>query len=183
MGYVIGSEALKIGMKKYFEAWKFKHPKPSDFKRIMEIESGLELDWYFEQFTQTTNTIDYAIARVKSMGQKTQILVQKKGRIPMPLDICLVTSDSNAVWYNIPLRIMRGSKKNDMIGDTFKTISDWPWVYEYYEFEVDFSLEEIKKIQIDPSTRLADVNLENNIWTGNTVQELTAPEIIFKSKL
>ena len=45
------------------------------------------------------------------------------------------------------------------------------------------SLEEIKKIQIDPSTRLADVNLENNIWTVNTVQELTAPEIIFKSKL
>jgi hypothetical protein len=78
---------------------------------------------------------------------------------------------------------MRGSKKNDMIGDTFKTISDWPWVYEYYEFEVDFSLEEIKKIQIDPSTRLADVNLENNIWTVNTVQELTDPEIIFKSKL
>ena len=66
---------------------------------------------------------------------------------------------------------------------TFKTISDWPWVYDYYEFEVDFSLEEIKKIQIDPSTRLADVNLENNIWTVNTNQDLTAPEIIFKSKL
>jgi len=70
-----------------------------------------------------------------------------------------------------------------MIGDTFKTISDWPWVYEYYEFDVDFSLEEIKKIQIDPSTRLADVNLENNIWTANTKHEIIVPEIIFKSKL
>ena len=29
----------------------------------------------------------------------------------MPLDICLVKIDSNVVWYNIPLRIMRGSKK------------------------------------------------------------------------
>lgn len=183
LGYIIGSKALKIGMKKYFDLWKFKHPKPSDFKKIMEMESGLELDWYFEQFTQTTNTIDYAIARVKSIGQKTQILVQKKGRIPMPLDICLVTIDSNAVWYNIPLRIMRGSKKNDMIGDNFKTISDWPWVYEYYEFEVDFSLEEIKKIQIDPSTRLADVNLENNVWTESTKLEIIVPGIIFKSKL
>ena len=38
----------------------------------------------------------------------------------MPLDICLVTIDSNAVWYNIPLRIMRGSKKNDMIGDSLR---------------------------------------------------------------
>jgi hypothetical protein len=110
-------------------------------------------------------------------------LVQKKGRIPMPLDICLVTSDSNAVWYNIPLRIMRGSKKNDMIGDSFKTISDWPWVYEFYEFEVDISLKEITKIQIDPSTRLADIDLENNIWTTNTKQQDIVPEIIFKSKL
>ena len=42
----------------------------------------------------------------------------------MPLDICLVTRDSNVMWYNVPLRIMRGTKKNDMIGDTFKTISD-----------------------------------------------------------
>ena len=183
LGYIIGSETLKTGMKKYFETWKFKHPKPSDFKRIMELESGLELDWYFEQFTQTTNTIDYAIARVKSMGQKTKILVQKKGRIPMPLDICLVTNDSNAFWYNIPLRIMRGSKKNDIIGNGVKTISDWPWVYDYYKFEVDFSIEEIKKIQIDPSTRLADINLENNIWTINNNDELIVPEIIFKSKL
>ena len=71
-------EALKTGMKKYFDIWKFKHPKPSDFKKIMELESGLELDWYFEQFTQTTNTIDYAIVRVKPIGEKTQILVQKK---------------------------------------------------------------------------------------------------------
>ena len=183
LGYIIGSEVLKTGMKKYFEIWKFKHPKPSDFKKIMEIESGLELDWYFEQFTQTTNTIDYAIVTVKPLGGKTQILIQKKGRIPMPLDICLVTNDSNAIWYNIPLRIMRGSKKNDMIGDNFKTISDWPWVYNYYEFEVDFSIEEIKKIQIDPSTRLADIDLENNVWTINKLEELIIPEIIFKSKL
>ena len=183
LGYIIGSEVLKTGMKKYFEIWKFKHPKPSDFKKIMEKESGMELDWYFEQFTETTNTIDYSIVGVKSSGEKSTILIQKNGRIPMPLDICLVTKDSNAYWYNIPLRIMRGSKKKDMIGDTFKTITDWPWVYNYYEFEVDFSIEEIKKIQIDPSTRLADIDLENNVWTINNNVGLTIPEIIFKSKL
>jgi hypothetical protein len=170
-------------MKKYFEIWKFKHPKPSDFKKIMEKESGMELDWYFEQFTETTNTIDYSIVGVESSGGKSTILIQKNGRIPMPLDICLVTKDSNAYWYNIPLRIMRGSKKKDMIGDAFKTITDWPWVYNYYEFEVDFSIEEIKKIQIDPSTRLADIDLENNVWTINNNVGLTIPEIIFKSKL
>ena len=42
---------------------------------------------------------------------------------------------------------------------------------------------EITKIQIDPSTRLADIDLENNIWTTNTKQQDIVPEIIFKSKL
>ena len=48
-------------MKKYFEQWKFKHPNPIVFKKIMEQESNLELDWYFEQFIETINKIDYSI--------------------------------------------------------------------------------------------------------------------------
>ena len=33
LGYIIGSEKLKSGMKKYFNQWKFKHPTPTDFKK------------------------------------------------------------------------------------------------------------------------------------------------------
>ena len=167
LGYIIGSDILAVGMKKYFEKWKFKHPKPIDFKKIMELESGLELDWYFEQFTKTINNIDYSIVNVESIGTKSKILIKKEGRMPMPIDISILTDNSDLYWYNIPLRIMRGAKKNDMIGDDFKVISDWPWVYNYYEFEVDIPVDSIKKIQIDPSTRLADVNLENNTWIEN----------------
>ena len=31
----------------------------------MENISGLELDWYFEQFVETTNTIDYEVFDVE----------------------------------------------------------------------------------------------------------------------
>lgn len=182
LGYIIGSDILAVGMKKYFEKWKFKHPKPIDFKKIMELESGLELDWYFEQFTKTINNIDYSIVNVESIGTKSKILIKKEGRMPMPIDISILTDNSDLYWYNIPLRIMRGAKKNDMIGDDFKVISDWPWVYNYYEFEVDIPVDSIKKIQIDPSTRLADVNLENNTWIENKEKQ-DNPDIIFKNKL
>ena len=30
----------------------------------MEYESNLELDWYFEQFIETVNTVDYSIFSV-----------------------------------------------------------------------------------------------------------------------
>lgn len=182
LGYVIGTQNLKSGMKQYFDQWKFKHPKPVDFKKIMEQESGLELDWYFEQFITTINKIDYSIYSVQSNEDKTKIIIEKIGRIPMPLDISITNIDSTVSWFNIPLRIMRGVKGVDMIGDNVTIKSDWPWVYNFYEFEVDVPKEEILKIEIDASTRLADVFRENNIWMKDSLLKKT-PEIIYRSKL
>ena len=182
LGYIIGSEKLKSGMKKYFDQWKFKHPTPTDFKKVMEYESNLELDWYFEQFIETVNTVDYSIFSVTEIGNKTKILIQRIGRVPMPLDISVTSSKSEITWYNIPLRIMRGSKEKDIIGENFKVISPWPWVYNFYEFIIDLPLEEVQKIEIDASTRMADINRSNNIWNGKT-NESELPKIIFKSKL
>ena len=182
LGYIIGSEKLKSGMKKYFDQWKFKHPTPTDFKKVMEYESNLELDWYFEQFIETVNTVDYSIFSVTEIGNKTKILIQRIGRVPMPLDISVTSSKSKITWYYIPLRIMRGSKEKDIIGEDFKVISPWPWVYNFYEFIIDLPLEEVQKIEIDASTRMADINRNNNIWNGKT-NESELPKIIFKSKL
>ena len=182
LGYIIGSEKLKSGMKKYFDQWKFKHPTPTDFKKVMEYESNLELDWYLEQFIETVNTVDYSIFSVTEIGNKTKILIQRIGRVPMPLDISVTSSKSKITWYNIPLRIMRGSKEKDIIGENFKVISPWPWVYNFYEFIIDLPLEEVQKIEIDASTRMADINRSNNIWNGKT-NDSELPKIIFKSKL
>ena len=183
LGYIIGSQNLQSGMQKYFDNWKFKHPNPIVFKKIMEQESGLELDWYFEQFIETINKIDYSIYSVHSSeSNNTNIILEKIGKIPMPLDISITKKDSSVVWYNIPLRIMRGVKNNDIIGEDFIVRSDWPWVYNFYKFEVDFPKEEIIKIEIDASTRMADVNRDNNVWTKD-ILENKDPEIIFQSKL
>jgi hypothetical protein len=100
----------------------------------------------------------------------------------MPLDISITNIDSTVSWFNIPLRIMRGVKGVDMIGDNVAIKSDWPWVYNFYEFEVDVPKEEILKIEIDASTRLADVFRENNIWMKDSLVKKT-PEIIYRSKL
>ncbi|MEP0712374.1 MAG: M1 family metallopeptidase, partial [Algoriphagus sp.] len=58
MGYIIGEEARDKGILSYWNTWGFKHPNANDFIRIMEKESGLELDWYKVYFVYTTKTID-----------------------------------------------------------------------------------------------------------------------------
>ena len=180
LGYVIGNKALKNGMKTYFDIWKFKHPHPVHFKRIMEKESGLELDWYFEQFTQTINTIDYGVYNVLEENSSTKVILKRNGDMPMPLDICIKLNNGKILWYNIPLRIMRGNKSEDMMGSEFEVLSDWPWVYENYEFTVDFPISEIKEILIDPSTRMADINPKDNNWSSSKLND-TKP-IIYKNK-
>ena len=104
---------LKKGLKKYINDWKFKHPDPTDFKRIMENISGLELDWYFEQFVETTNTIDYEVFNVEPTNNGTVITLRRIGDMPMPIDIVISDQSDNNTSFSIPLRIMRGNKSND----------------------------------------------------------------------
>mgnify|MGYP005728386315 FL=1 len=158
---------LKKGLKKYINDWKFKHPDPTDFKRIMENISGLELDWYFEQFVETTNTIDYEVFNVEPTDNGTLITLRRVGDMPMPIDIVIVDQSDNKISFSIPLRIMRGNKSSDSYLNDFKILSDWPWVYQYYQFESPIKHDEIKQIAIDPSSRLADINPQNNVWSNN----------------
>jgi len=164
LGYIIGDSALMVGMKNYYYLWRYKHPTPQDFKRVMEKVSGLELDWYFEQFISTINVVDYSIRSVNKMGDQTEITLARVKDIPMPIDVFIRFKDGTSKWYNIPLRIMRGEKGKDLYSSEKTILPDWPWVYPEYTFSIDVKLNKIEEIVIDPSGRLADVNQDDNVY-------------------
>ncbi|MFP5471173.1 MAG: M1 family metallopeptidase [Bacteroidia bacterium] len=163
LSYVIGKENLEKGMLMYYNTWKFKHPTVRDFKRIMEKVSGLELDWYFEHFVESTNTIDYAIKEVSANEEKTNITLARKGAMPMPMDVVVKLKNGKTINYYIPLIIMRGEKGKDWY-ESLITLEDWPWTTPAYSFTINEKLENIEAIVIDPTTRLADVDLSDNTY-------------------
>jgi len=163
LGYVIGKDKLDRGMKKYFNEWKFKHPNPTDFKHVMEKESGMELDWYWEDFVGTTKTIDYGIKQVLPNAGKTEVVLERIGQMPMPLDVVVFYNDGTAENFYIPMETMRGEKTEDIYSKT-TLLTDWGWTYTEYSFEIDKNLNEIQRIAIDPSGRMADVNPGNDIY-------------------
>ncbi|WP_026628250.1 M1 family metallopeptidase [Dyadobacter alkalitolerans] len=163
LGYIIGSQKLESGMRRYYNEWKFKHPNPNDLKRIMEKESGLELDWYWEDFVGTTKTIDYGIKEVVSNAAKTTVVLEKIGQMPMPLDVVVSYKDGSQENFNIPLELMRGEKSEAMYSKT-TLLNDWGWTYPEYSFTIDRNLADIERIVIDPSQRMADVNPDNNTY-------------------
>lgn len=163
LSYIIGDETFRKGMLRFHEEWKMKHPTDLDFVRLMEKESGMILDWYYEYFVQTTKTIDYGIKSVFGMEGKTIVQLEKIDQMPMPLDVVVEYNDGSAELFYIPLKMMRGEKpaENDM---KRTVLEDWPWVNPDYTFTIDKPATSVKKITIDPSLRMADINMQNNVF-------------------
>jgi hypothetical protein len=161
LSYVIGEEKLREGLLRYFHEWGFKHPRPEDFLLVMEKVSGLELDWYLEQFIGTMNTIDYGIREIVPAEDGTEIMLERTGRMPMPIDLVVTHVDGRRFGFNIPLEMMRGAKEENFAEQT-TVLPDWPWVYPVYGFKLPFEMKDIRAIEIDPSGRMADVNPVNN---------------------
>lgn len=163
--YIIGEKAFDAGMLQYFETWQFKHPNANDFIRVMEKQSGIELDWYREYWINTTHTIDYGVKSIVAGGQQgtAKITLERVGKMPMPLDVAVTYTDGKTEIFNIPLRIMRGNKPDDYEEAKYTVVEDWPWTHPTYELRVPVNVGKIKSVEIDPSRRLADVEREDNI--------------------
>ena len=166
LGYIIGEENLRKGLVRYFDTWKFKHPDLNDFTRVMEKVSGMQLDWYFDYWVNTTKTINYSIDTLIAEGNSTVVNLSKPGKIPMPIDLVITKKDGSQLMYYVPLGLMRGEKPNET-GMNRTVLSDWLWTHPTYSFTMDIPLEEIERVEIDPSVRMADVELTNNSYRTN----------------
>ena len=163
LGYIIGTENLFKTLQIYYDEYKFKHPVPNDVRRIAERVSEIQLRWYLTDWTQTTNTIDYAIESVVPEKSITQINLKRIGLMPMPLDVLVKYKDGSHEFYYIPITLMRGEKENPYEAP-WTVEKDWSWANPKYTFSIDRKTDEIDFITIDPSYYMADVDRDNNTF-------------------
>ena len=163
LGYIIGNENLFKTLQAYYNEYQFKHPVPNDVRRIAERVSGIQLRWYLTDWTQTANTIDYAVGEVKAFEGGTQVVLERKGMMPMPLDILVEFEDGSKEIYYIPITLMRGGKENPY-PFSWNIEKDWSWSNPKYILNIPKKTENIKLITIDPSFYLADLNRKNNTY-------------------
>ncbi len=166
--YIMGKAAFDRALLRYYNTWKFKHPNSIDFLRVMEKESGLELDWFHAYFVYSTHMPDYGIAAVNSLNARTQVILNKIGRMPMPLDVVVTYRDGTKSFVNIPLEMMRGQKPREHADMQYILGKDWPWTHPEYQFELDMPLDQIERIEIDPSLRMMDSDRSNNVWDNTS---------------
>jgi aminopeptidase N len=163
LGYIIGNDKLFEALQAYYKEYQFKHPVPNDIRRVAERVSGIQLRWYLTDWTQTVNTIDYAITNVASLDSNTKISFERKGMMPMPLDVLIEFEDGEKAFHYIPITLMRGEKENPY-GLSWSVEKDWSWSNPRYELIIPQKLENIKFIEIDPSFYMADIDRSNNTY-------------------
>lgn len=161
LGYIIGEENLKNTFLKFYEDWKFKHPTPEDFRRTAEKVSGLNLKWYENLFVNTTRVVDYSVQGVVN----NEIQLKNLSNFPMPIDLLVEYADGTKELFYIPNLELRGEKPAEdfeWYKDAKRTVLE-PWKWSAPEYSVKVS-KEVKKVIIDPTLRLADIDYSNNIY-------------------
>ena len=163
LGYIIGQDKLFKTLQTYYDEWKFKHPLPNDLRVIAERVSGIQLQWYLTDWTQTTNRIDYAIEAVNETEKGTEIQLVRKELMPMPQEVLIQYKDGSMALHYIPISLMRGEKENTY-DIPWTQEKDWTWANPKYSFTIDQPKKNIEAIILDPSNLMADIDKSNNYY-------------------
>lgn len=164
LAYIIGWDNTFKTLKRFYYDYRFSHPTPNDFKRTAERVSGAILDWYLVDWTQTTNTIDYAIQKVTTNKGMSQVVLERIGRTPMPIDLLVEYTDGTKESFYIPNVLMRWEKENPYPEIKRTVLEGWGWAHPTYTFEWATQGKTIKNVKIDPSELMADVDTTNNTY-------------------
>ncbi len=162
LGYITGASVRDRILREYYRQWQFKHPDASDFMRVAEKVSGLNLDWYREYWINSTKTIDYSIDSLWQDGGRTRIRLSRLGMVPMPIDLQLTFKDGSKELHYIPLDLMYGTKPVEDPTISRKVYEPWRWTHQTYTIETTRKLLDLVEAQVDPSQRMADIDRKNN---------------------
>jgi len=156
---------LFAGMiKDYSQRFRFKHPRPADFFRVVSEHAGRDMSWFLDAVVHGSEKLDYAVGEVKSArvrpvrgwvdGEyregknsssterpyRSEVTVQRRGEVRVPVDVLI--------------RFQDGSE----------TREHWDGQYRWKRFSYE-SPAPVAAVVVDPDfTWVLDINRTNNSW-------------------
>ena len=156
--YVLGDTLFGAAMHHYFEQWKFAHPYFEDFRASMIQYTHVDLSWFFDEWFETTKTLDYGIGRIRKMSNgKYGITFKRRGEMQMPIDFTVTGKDGKKQSYYIPNTWFEKQTAATVLPKWY----GWGKLNQTYTAEVNVP-SGIRSVQIDTSFRMADRDMEDN---------------------
>lgn len=90
--WLMGDDDFRAALRDYFEDNRLSHVREQDVRTSMEAFHPQPLDWFFEQWIHTTDTLDYVVGEVTRTqtadgGWATRVEVIREGEAWMPVDL------------------------------------------------------------------------------------------------
>jgi hypothetical protein len=100
---ILGPDRFDPAFRRFIATWAYKHPKPSDFFRFMDSETGEDLSWWWRGWYVTNATYDVAITQiVKDAGGGSHVMVENKDPMVMPVTLRLSFADGSHEDRRLP---------------------------------------------------------------------------------
>lgn len=157
--YTLGDTLFQNAMKHYVSKWQIAHPYFDDFRTSVKEIAKTDMDWYFDQWLETTKTIDYGIKSIRKGLKKDEYKIKfvRYGEMQMPIDFTVTDKNNNQQSYYIPNTYFVKKTENKLLNRWY----GWDLLYPSYTAKVNIP-GGIKMVQIDTSYRLADIDMMDN---------------------
>jgi len=141
---IVGEEIFMRAYREYGRRWLNKHPAPYDLWNTFNEVSGQDLSWFWRTWFFETSTLDHAVADVRTVGDSAEIVIENRGRAPMPVRLAVTRADDRVERVDIPVTVWLAGASRHIV-----RVSAMPAV---------------TKVEIDPEERFPDIDRANNAW-------------------
>jgi Peptidase family M1 domain len=159
---VLGDSLFKVALHHYFEQWKFAHPYFEDFRASVIGSTHVDLSWFFDEWFETTKTLDYGIGRIKHIHGTDDYAVtfKRKGEMQMPLDFTATAKDGKKYSFYIPNSWFQKETEATVLPKWY----GWGKLNSTYTARVTVP-GGLHAVMIDTTYRFGDKNLTDNYRT------------------
>lgn len=103
---ILGKERFDAAFRAYIDAWKNRHPTPSDFFRLMEDHAGMNLDWFWRNWVYTAARLDQAVVSLTAeRSGETVLVLENKGEMVLPLELKVEFADGSSDVMRFPVEM------------------------------------------------------------------------------
>lgn len=160
--YVLGDSLFLHSMQHYFNQWKIAHPYFEDFRASIIQYTHQDLNWFFDEWLETTKTLDYGIRNIRRIHGPDSFAVKlrRNGQMQMPVDFTITAKNGTTHSYHIPNTWFIKNTEAAVLPKWF----GWGRLNPDYTARVAIP-SGIRSVQIDTTARLADVDPLDNYKT------------------
>ncbi len=140
--HVLGRPRFDDAFRAYLAAWAFKHPTPGDFFRMMRDRTGVDLDWYWDDWVYTTRRPDQGVEAIENSDSGGRVVLVNKGEMQLPLFLKVTYADRSTESLTLPVDLWNQGPRFTWRARNGKRIV---------------------KAEVDPEGKLPDADRANNV--------------------